>query len=210
MKEADVKNNIEIVNKLFAECWEMFNEIRRDNWTDAGWSKMVEQSDYLVKKYGNNDFALYLVLAVVNEAEREYKLKPTDRAEAYKEAHTIFKAASITYNDMISSCKTCEDCMSKIKEYTEAHNSRFARQLSKTIYEEIYRLKRIDGSFVKEAFKFYQKYEPGILKDSTKKAYIEAENIIKVHPEFTTHMMQMFDVLKKKGDAVNERARCAC
>lgn len=185
-------------HELFGKIWSVFNKIRKHN-DDAGWSECVARANELHNDY---DGKLYekVILAVMSEADRECKLD--NSREEYKKAGKAFQDAWKMFEvfaDNIDSFR--ENGMNTLTEYLREHEGKFACDLGNAVYEAACNETNCEGSFMSVAYPFFEEYKDGISREQEKMAYAKAEKIIRSHPEYMTHMMNMYSELKNKAIA---------
>lgn len=184
--------NKEKAHEVFGEIWTMFNNVRRDN-SDEGWSRCVEEADRIHLENPDNLYEKIL-LAVVDEAEAEAKVQDTD------ERHARYKAAANAYQAVWKLFERLLNCLdvNSVVAYNQQFTGAFATKLSSAVYEAACGGMKQKGSFAHDAYSFYEKFKNGISDEQTSDAYMQAECIIEMHPEYMLQMMDMYDDLRKR------------
>lgn len=178
-------------HKVFGEVWQMLNTVRKND-TDDGWKACMDEANRIYAEYPSNKFYESVVLAVVAEAEREARLDPSVRQKEYRNAGMAFQAAWKLFEkfaDDMDAFKT--NGMKALSEFNTKFSGKFAEKMGSAVYEVLCKATNDKGSFMTDAFSFYQEFQDGISDKAEAEAYKKAENIIDVHPE---HMLQMMNL----------------
>lgn len=188
-------------HQFFGACWAMFNTVRKDN-TDEGWKACMETAHVLCEGQEHQRFHEQIAIAIVDEAEAEAAMQGTEKTTAYKAAGKTFQSAWKLVETLMEA-ETLEDCaMKQMTAFYQDNAGRFARYLGTAIYDFVCKERRVSGSFLKEAYQFYDKYKAGISEKEEAAANAEAETIIDVHPEYTLQMMDMYAGLQQRARIV--------
>ena len=177
-------------HKVFGEVWKMFNTVRKNN-TDDGWKACMDEANRIYAEYPSK-FYEAVVLAVVAEAEREARLNQSVRQNEYKNAGMAFQAAwklFETFADDMGAFKV--NGMKALSDFNAKYSGKFAEKMGSAVYETLCKAANDKGSFMTDAFAFYQEFHDGISDKAEAEAYKKAENIIDIHPE---HMLQMMNL----------------
>lgn len=67
----DFRETIEF--KIFTDVWNFFKRYYQVQDDDTYWDKLIEESNQIAVKYGNNKFANDLLIATIREMERRLK-----------------------------------------------------------------------------------------------------------------------------------------
>lgn len=59
--------------QIFATVWNFFKKFYEVEDDDAFWDELIEESNQIAVKYGNNKFANDLLIATIKELERRLK-----------------------------------------------------------------------------------------------------------------------------------------
>lgn len=182
--------NKEEMHSILGEIWNMFNNVRKDQ-SDNGWARLVATANDIVKNHPEKVFEK-IVLAVVKEAEDESKIKDRkERVQTYRNAAKAFTSAWSLYEDL----SKCLD-INSLHAYFNSNPGEFASKIGTALYEYACNVHITPGSFMSEAYTFYEEFCDGISKENIQNAYIKAEDIIKNHPAYMLHMMEMIRELK--------------
>lgn len=193
--------NKEVEHKIFGKCWKMLNTVRK-NQTDTGWEKCVNEAHEISESIAEyKKFHEKLVLATIEEAETEEKNKNAkEKSASYKNAGAAFNAAWEMFARFIDNPDEFKKSgMDILAEYNKTYSGRFAKKLGAAIYEVVCAENNCKGTFMKDAYTFYQEFKNGITSDIESDAYAKAERIIDKHPEHMLQMMEMCAELKIRG-----------
>lgn len=198
---------MEKIHALFGEVWGMFNGLRKTGYSDEGWKAAVAKADELGK---NSRLLQEVVLAVIDEAEAEYKSSPEDRKTAYKTAAAVFSGSWKLFEDLMN-CPAGEKFSAEgirlLADYLGKYpKNTFAGKLGNSVYRAACSCKKGDGNFVAAALGFYMKYQNGIDEKCRNTAFAEAERILNVRPEYTLQMMELLNGLQKRAEEKSKAA----
>lgn len=59
--------------QIFTDVWNFFKKFYEVEDDDAFWDELIEESNQIAVKYGNNKFANDLLIATIKELERRLK-----------------------------------------------------------------------------------------------------------------------------------------
>lgn len=201
MKKGDKKMehiNMTETYKSFARIWTMFNTLKKARFTDEAWAACVAEADEI--GVNNSSFIQHVICEVITEAERESKMPPEERKNAYKAAAEAFNGAWTLLKTLIE----CDDRefsgagIRLLEAYEKKNGSTsFAVKMGTEVYKTACIEKNSTGSFFAEAMDFYDKYSGGISSVNETAAAVDAEKLLNRHPEYTLHVMEMVSGLKR-------------
>lgn len=175
----------------FSAVWKMFNEVRKND-CDAGWDACVETAKKIMNEHPDKMFEK-IILAVIEEAEAESKIK--DKQKRNAQYRLSAKAFSSSWTLFESLMKTLD--INTLHAYCVDNPGRLASKLSAAVYETACGAKNAQGSFMEDAFEFYQMFAKGITKENQKEAFKAAEMLVDAYPEHTLQVMSMLKDLKE-------------
>lgn len=185
---------------VFKKCWEMMNATRKgDAHDDSIWQECINKSHQIYNEYPS-EFCKDIVTAVSYEAEREAKLDQKSRSAEYRTAATAYQAAwkmLECFLDDLEGFKS--EGEQTLKAYKERFQGRFAETMGQVVYDAADAEAKNKGTFMQDAYTFYEEFKDGISPEQEPDAYAKAENIIDVHPEYMLQMMDMYADLKKRS-----------
>lgn len=185
---------INVAREVFKHCWAMFNAVRKDQ-SDVGWENCVSEANAINQLY-NEELYEKIVLAVVEEAESEFKLPENEKCAAYHSAKKAFNEAWVLFKGIfISQADNKEDL---IKEYRTSNPGVFALKLSSSIYTAYCNMEE-EVSFLAVVYPFIDKFNKGISDSEKNTAYTMAENMIQLYPQYMCQILKLYSDLRKKA-----------